>query len=144
MSDWCTDKIEDWSRKCAGVYVCDQYHMEHTGWRGRPLLQCMHCEVSSLAIISTFSQLQLQVWRCRWNIHDRTHNGSWMKIQFHDAVIYNIFPVSKIHSIIFIIMERQVLIITDVIVYSERGVVVNYCGSYSFKQALITPSSQHI
>ena len=93
MSDGCWDKIEDCSRKCAGVNVCVQYHMKHTGWRGRPLLQCMLCEVSSLAIISTSSQLQLQVWRCRcrWNIHDRTHNGSWMKIQFHDAVIYNIF-----------------------------------------------------
>ena len=85
-----------------------------------------------------------KLWRCRWNIHDRIHYGSWMKIQFHDAVIYNIFPISEIHSIIFITTERQVLIITDVIVYSERGVVVNYCGSYSFKQALTTPSSQHI
>ena len=46
--DGCWDKIKDRNRKCAGVIVCVQYHMKHTGWRGRPLLQCMLCEVSSV------------------------------------------------------------------------------------------------
>ena len=51
------------------------------------------CSARYLQLLSSQHPVNysFKLWRCSWNIHDRIHYGSWMKIQFHDAVIYNIF-----------------------------------------------------